>query len=153
MGLTADLALYNVFYPEWRPDGSELLACGGEGQEIGCQFIPTITGVAEGLEQSRFGAAIGMFGIEQIVADLFGCGCRLVCVRNRHRVSKGRTARINGSRLLDYPSLGMLPRVHCIRWCTPVMGVIVWGVSPLCEIGSLKEISRPSDHSDWQSTR
>jgi hypothetical protein len=37
--------------------------------------------------------------------------------------------------------------------CTPVMGVIVWGASPLCEIGSLKEISRPSDRSDWQSTR
>jgi len=38
-------------------------------------------------------------------------------------------------------------------WCTPVMGVIVWGASPLCEIGSLKEIISPSDTSDWQSTR
>jgi len=33
------------------------------------------------------------------------------------------------------------------------MDVIVLGASPLCEIGSLKEISRPSDTSDWQSTR
>jgi hypothetical protein len=39
-------------------------------------------------------------------------------------------------------------RFCSIAWCTPVMGVIVWGASPLCEIGSLKEISRPSDHSE-----
>jgi hypothetical protein len=37
--------------------------------------------------------------------------------------------------------------------CTPVMGVNLWGVSPLYETGSLKEISIPNDNSDWQSTR
>ena len=54
---------------------------------------------------------------------------------------------------LDFPSGPILSRVRCIALCTPVMGVIVWGASPLCEIGSLKEIRIPSDHSDWQSTR
>jgi len=35
----------------------------------------------------------------------------------------------------------------------PVMGVNLWGASPLYETGSLKEYSIPNVHSDWQSTR
>ena len=33
------------------------------------------------------------------------------------------------------------------------MGMSLWGVSPLCETGGLKEVSLPNDRSDWQSTR
>lgn len=33
------------------------------------------------------------------------------------------------------------------------MGMSLWGVSPLCETGGLKEISIPNDNSDRQSTR
>jgi len=47
MESTTDLALNDIFYAERRPDGSEFLACGGKGQEIACQFMPTIAGVAE----------------------------------------------------------------------------------------------------------
>ena len=63
-------------------------------------------------------------------------------------------ANVGNQRLatIGEPYRWILSRVRCIA-CTPVMGVIVWGASPLCEIGSLKEIRIPSDHSDWQSTR
>jgi len=37
--------------------------------------------------------------------------------------------------------------------CTPGMGVILSGESPVYETGSLKENSIPNVHSDWQSTR
>ena len=36
---------------------------------------------------------------------------------------------------------------------TPGMGVILSGESPVCETGSLKEVSIPNDRSDRQSTR
>ena len=94
MRLTADSTLHDVFYAVWRPDGSELVACGGKGQKIACQFLLTITGIAERLEPCRLGAAVGMLRIEQIVANFFGCGGRLVCVRNWHRVSNGRTLKL-----------------------------------------------------------
>ncbi|MEI6541340.1 MAG: hypothetical protein WCO86_17705 [Planctomycetota bacterium] len=58
MRLTADSILHNVVYAVWRPDGSELVACGGKGQEIACQLLPTITGIAERLEPYRLGAAV-----------------------------------------------------------------------------------------------
>ena len=32
--------------------------------------------------------------------------------------------------------------------CTPGMGVISWGASPLYETGSLKEVNIPNDRSD-----
>jgi hypothetical protein len=67
--------------------------------------------------------------------------------RISHNVGNQRLATIGE------PYRWILSRVRCIALCTPVMGVIVWGASPLCEIGSLKEIRIPSDHSDWQSTR
>lgn len=70
MRLTADLTLHDIFYAEWRPDGSELPACGSEGQEIACQFLPTIAGVAERLEPCRLGASVGMLKIEQVVMHL-----------------------------------------------------------------------------------
>jgi hypothetical protein len=41
--------------------------------------------------------------------------------------------------------------VHCLD--PPVMGIGLWGVSHLCETGSLKERNIPNDRSDWQSTR
>ena len=66
------------------------------------------------------------------------------------RAQNGRDEQIA---TLDHPRRKTRPRFCSIAWCTPVMGVIVWGASPLCEIGSLKEIISPSDHSDWQSTR
>ena len=68
-------------------------------------------------------------------------------------ISIQRTLPISSSPQKDYPHRRTLGRGCCIAWCTPVMGVIVWGASPLCEIGSLKEIISPSDTSDWQSTR
>ena len=37
--------------------------------------------------------------------------------------------------------------------CTPGTGVVSWGVSPLYEFGSLKELIIPNDFSNWQSTR
>lgn len=46
-----------------------------------------------------------------------------------------------------------LSRTRLQRIGTPVMGISLWGSSPLCETGSLKEISIPNDNSDWQSTR
>jgi hypothetical protein len=33
------------------------------------------------------------------------------------------------------------------------MGMSLWGLSPLCETGILKEISIPNENSDWQSAR
>jgi len=36
----------------------------------------------------------------------------------------------------------------CIGLCTPGMGVISWGASPLYETGSLKEVNIPNDRSD-----
>ncbi|MEQ1905857.1 MAG: hypothetical protein ABL888_16835 [Pirellulaceae bacterium] len=41
----------------------------------------------------------------------------------------------------------------CTDLCTPVMGMSLWGLSPLCETGILKEISIPNEISAWQSTR
>jgi hypothetical protein len=35
------------------------------------------------------------------------------------------------------------------RLGTPVMGMSLWDVSPLCETGSLSEISEPNDNSDY----
>ena len=120
MRLTADSTLHDVFYAVWRPDGSELVACGGKGQKIACQFLLTITGIAERLEPCRLGAAVGMLRIEQIVANFFGCGGRLVYVRNWHRVSNGRTAAISRSQPMDYPHRRTLSRVRCIAWfCAP----------------------------------
>ena len=94
MESTTDLALHDVFYAERRPDGSELLACGGKGQEIACQFMPTIAGVAERLEPCRLGAAVRMLRIEQVVANLFGCGVRLGCIWDWHRDGKRQNARL-----------------------------------------------------------
>jgi len=85
MGSTTDPTFHDVFYAERRPDGSELLARGGEGQEIHCQLMPTIAGVAERLEPCRLGAAVRMLRIEQVVANLFGCGGRLGCIWDWHR--------------------------------------------------------------------
>ena len=50
-------------------------------------------------------------------------------------------------------SSGPCGRLQCNALCTPVMGLSLWGVSPLCETGSLKEVSLPNERSDWQSTR
>ncbi len=88
MGSTTDLALQDVFYAERRPDGSELLACGGKGQEIARQFMPTIAGVAERLEPCRLGAAVRMLRIEQVITNLFGYGGRLGCIWDWHRDGK-----------------------------------------------------------------
>jgi hypothetical protein len=44
-------------------------------------------------------------------------------------------------------------RLGCTPWCTPGMGVILSGESPVCKTGSLKENSIPNVYSDWQSTR
>ena len=88
MEFTAELALHDVFYAERCPDGSEFLACGSKGQEIACQFMPTIAGVSERLEPSCLGTAVGMLRIEQIVANLRGCDGRLGCTWDWHRDGK-----------------------------------------------------------------
>ena len=116
MESTTDLALHDVFYAERRLDGSELLACGGKGQEIACQFMPTIAGVAERLEPCRLGAAVRMLRIEQVVANLFGCGGRLGCIWDWHRDGKKQNARDQRLATLDFPSGPILSRVRCIGW-------------------------------------
>ena len=99
MGYTTELTLHNIFYAERSPDGSELLACGGKGQEIACQFMPTIAGVAERLEPCRLGAAVRMLRIEQVVTNLFGCGGRLGCIWDWHRDGKRQNDRAQQQRL------------------------------------------------------
>ena len=116
MGFTTELTLHDVFYAERSPDGSELLASGGKGQEIACQFMPTIAGVAERLEPCRLGAAVRMLRIEQVVANLFGCGGRLGCIWDWHRDGKKQNARDQRLATLDFPSGPILSRVRCIGW-------------------------------------
>ena len=74
-----------------------------------------------------------------------------VSMRTERYGSRGRRERLTSSK-----SLNSATHVHPM--CTPVMGISLWGailcwISPLCETGSLKEISIPNDNSDWQSTR
>ena len=103
MGFTTELPLHDIFYAERSPDGSELLACGGKGHEIACQFMPTIAGVAERLEPCRLGAAVRMLRIEQLVTNLFSCGGRLGCIGDWHRDGKRQNSYLYG--LYNHPRL------------------------------------------------
>ena len=116
MESTTDLALHDVFYAERRLDGSELLACGGKGQEIACQFMPTIAGVAERLEPCRLGAAVRMLRIEQVVANLFGCGGRLGCIWDWHRDGKRQNDGDQWLATMGCPCPQTLSQVHCVAW-------------------------------------
>ena len=55
--------------------------------------------------------------------------------------------------ILDDMGMKSLPKRSGEYLCTPGTGVILSGESPVCETGSLKEVSIPNDRSDRQSTR
>jgi hypothetical protein len=127
MGSTTDLALHDVFYAERRPDGSELLACGGKGQEIACQFMPTIAGVAERLGPCRLGAAVRILRIEQVVANLFGCGGRLGCIWDWYRDGKrqnGSNQRLATTGLSTPPGFIASPLYRVVRQALPSTSAI-----------------------------
>jgi len=115
-----------VFYTELRCFGIEFGTINCNGHQVVRQHLPFVARVTKRMKPDRFGAAIRMLKVEQIVADLFGGDDSSFCVRYSHLSfgSRNRAAAKN----VDFKT-GVLGRSGSR---TPSMGVLLWGESPLC---------------------